>query len=319
VPLNKFLEDRHYKKLKILVVGDLMLDHYIYGKVTRISPEAPVPVVEMTSESDMLGGCGNVIQNLNNLAVPVSVLSAVGNDKNGHKILDKLSAMGIETGTVYSSDNTLTNYKMRIVANNQHVVRVDLDNCELNKDIEKEIFNSVLELTKEVNAIIISDYAKGVCTGNIIQKIIASIDCKNKPVFVDPKGLDWKKYSGATFITPNIKEISSVIGSIPQSDDEFVTAGRNVMSQYEIKNCLITRGSDGMTFVSKNKSFHVSAQAKEVYDVSGAGDTVIACLTAAIIKGKSIRESVEFTNKAAGIVVGHVGTSAITLNELELQ
>jgi D-beta-D-heptose 7-phosphate kinase/D-beta-D-heptose 1-phosphate adenosyltransferase len=304
---------------KILVLGDLMLDNFIYGKVDRISPEAPVPVVDVYNESHMLGGCGNVTQNLYNLGVSTMVLSAVGNDENGNKILDKLSKMKIETSTVYRSNTMSTNYKMRVVANNQHVVRVDWDSIELDKNIETSISSVVLELIEKVDGIIISDYGKGVCSENILKNIFIAMRDNKKPIFVDPKGSDWRKYSGATFITPNIREISSIIGFVLQSDNDFINAGMKVLNQFGIENCLITRGADGMTLVSKNETFHVPAQSREVYDVSGAGDTVVACLAVATILGKSKKESVEFANKAAGIVVSHLGTSAITLNELGIK
>ena len=302
--------------VKILVIGDIMLDHYIYGKVNKISPEAPVPVTEVYNESYMLGGCGNVVQNLYNIGVSTMVLSVVGNDKNGSKIIKKLSELKIETNTIYISNKMLTNYKMRIVGNNQHIVRVDWDNHEIEKNIEKTISSSILDIINKVDGVIISDYAKGVCSEKLLNNIISSFHNRKKPIIIDPKGSNWKKYSGATYITPNIREISSIIGFIPQSDDDFLAAGIKVVDEFKIENCLITRGADGMTFVSNKESFHVAAHAKEVYDVSGAGDTVVACLAASIINGKSNKASVEFANFAAGIVVSHIGTSAITLNEL---
>jgi len=296
-----------------------MLDHFIHGKVNRISPEAPVPIVEVHDEIDMLGGCGNVIINLYNLGVSVKVLSVIGDDKNGRTILNKLNDIKIKTGDISRSNHFLTNYKMRIIANNQHVVRADWNSSSLNQETEDFIYNSIDKLINNVDGVIVSDYLKGVCTEKIIKKIITSLNNNNKPIFVDPKGSNWDKYSGATFITPNIEEISSVIGGILQSDDDFLVAGRNILKKYQINNCLITRGANGMTFVNKDVSFHIPAKSKEVYDVSGAGDTVIATLATGIINGRSINEAVELSNLAASIVVSHLGTSAITLDELQIK
>jgi len=303
-------------KIKILVIGDLMLDHYIFGKVVRISPEAPVPVVDVHHETDMLGGCGNVIQNLFNLGTSVSVLSAVCDDYNGGKILDKLTKMEIATNSIFYSSDFLTNYKMRIVANNQHVVRADWGNSILPQDIEKSISDLVEELINEVNGIIISDYGKGVCTDNILKETISKANNSNKPVFVDPKGTNWTKYSGATFITPNIKEASVMLNQPLRKNSDYEAAGLYLIDKYNIKNCLITRGSEGMSLINNSETFHIPTISKEVFDISGAGDTVIACLAVAILNGVSVKEAVEFANNAAGIVVGHVGTAAISREEL---
>lgn len=303
---------------KILLVGDLILDHFIYGNVNRISPEAPVPVVEVDKEIDMLGGCGNVFSNLYNLGIKVKMLTAIGSDKSGKIILDKLTNMNIQLDTIFISEKVSTNNKMRIIANNQHLVRVDRDNTILCQDIEDSICSKIEKVIKDVDCVIISDYQKGVCTDSIIQKTINLSKKLNKPTFVDPKGNNWEKYSGTTFITPNIKEIISIVNSSPEKNSDFILAGEEVIKKYNIENCLITRGADGMTFVNNNESFHVDAKAKEVYDVSGAGDTVIASLAAGIINGRSIKDAVKLSNLAAGIVVSHIGTSAITLNELGL-
>jgi len=303
---------------KILLIGDLILDHFIYGNVNRISPEAPVPVVEVDKEIDMLGGCGNVFSNLYNLGIKVKMLTAIGSDKSGKILLDKLTDMNIQLDTTFISEKVSTNNIMRIIANNQHLVRVDRDNTIICKDIEDSIYSKIEKDIKDVDCVIISDYQKGVCTDSIIQKTINISKRLNKPTFVDPKGNNWKKYSGATFITPNIKEIISIVNRLPEKTSDFILAGEEVIKKYNIENCLITRGADGMTFVNNNESFHVDAKAKEVYDVSGAGDTVIASLAAGIISGRSVKDAVKLSNLAASIVVSHIGTSAITLNELGL-
>jgi len=300
-----------------MIIGDLILDHYVFGNVNRISPEAPVPIVEVTKEKSALGGSGNVIQNLYNLGVSLEILSSVGNDINGKKIISMLSKMMIKTDSIFSSNKTQTNYKMRIIANNQHVVRSDWDNRNLDEKIEQSICDAISSKINVIDGVIVSDYAKGVCTDKIIKEIISTARSLKKPVFIDPKGADWTKYKGSTFITPNTKEIASIINSDPNCDIDFVKAGEIIINEFEINNCLITRGADGVTFVNQEQSFHIGSEAREVYDVSGAGDTVIACLSLAILQGKSIKDSVKFANKAAGIVVSHIGTTAITLDELE--
>jgi len=307
-----------FNNIKILVIGDIMLDHYIYGKVNRISPEAPVPVVEVQDEINMLGGCGNVINNLYNLGISVYLFSALGPDKYGQEILKKLNDMKIDTNSIYSSKKILTNYKMRIVANNQHVVRADWDNYELDEEIIEYFSVNIPNIIDNVDGIIVSDYSKGVCSRQLVQQVISLGTDRNKPVFIDPKGKDWIKYSGGTFITPNAKEVSLILNKEIKTDDDFINSGIDIIEKYNIKNCLITRGSEGMIFINKNKSFYIQSEAHEVFDVSGAGDTVISCLAASILQGKAIKESVEFANKAAGIVVGHIGTFAITLEELDL-
>jgi len=306
------------KGVNVLIIGDIMLDSYLYGNVNRISPEAPVPIVEIQDELNMLGGCGNVINNLHNLGISVDLFSALGLDRYGQEILKKLNDMGISTSSIFSSKKLSTNYKMRIVANNQHVVRADWDNYGIDEETIGYFFDKMPSIIEKVDGIIVSDYAKGVCSKQLVQQIIQLAAKINKPVFIDPKGKDWFKYSGGTFITPNVKEVSSILNKEIKTDDDFINSGLDIIEKYNIKNCLITRGSEGMTFVNKNKSFNIKSDSHEVFDVSGAGDTVISCLAASILKGKTIKESVEFANKAAGIVVRHIGTSAITLKELDL-
>ena len=303
-------------KGRMLVIGDIMLDHYIYGKVNRISPEAPVPVVSVDNESDMLGGCGNVINNLNNLGISVGLITVVGDDENGDKVLNKLFSLNINTDSVFKSKNVSTNYKMRIVANSQHVVRADWDSDKLDEATYKKMISSYKYLISDYDGVLISDYSKGVCADSFLKEIIKEANKKNIPIFVDPKGDDWGKYSGATFITPNSKEVSEVVDHDIKTDDDFIKIGSQIIDKYSINNCLITRGPDGMTFVEKDNHIHIKSDAQEVYDVSGAGDTVISCLAAAIINDYNYEDAVKLSNLAAGIVVSHIGTSAIRIEEL---
>ena len=304
-------------KGNILVIGDIMLDHYIFGSVDRISPEAPVPVVSVKKEAEMLGGCGNVVQNLNNLGIKVGIISVIGQDKQGDKILEILNELNIDVDSIFRSKTIQTNYKMRVVASNQHVVRADWDSSTLNENSLKIIENDFLSQIKNYDGVLISDYAKGVCDQNFLNTVILEANKYKLPVFVDPKGSDWRKYSGANYITPNAKEGSEVIGINLKTNDDFVKAGKEIIKNFAIKNCLLTRGADGMTLVNRNNFFHIKSDAREVYDVSGAGDTVISCLAASIISGYSIEDAVKFSNFAAGIVVSHIGTSAIKIDEIK--
>ena len=190
------------------------------------------------------------------------------------------------------------------------------DILKIDKNTEQNIEDSISLLVELADGVIISDYNKGVCSSKITQKIISESNNLRKPVVVDPKGDNWEKYFGATYITPNTKEASMIVDYPLNSDADFHRAGLEISDKYNIDHCLITRGADGMSMVSKEETFHVKSKAQEVYDVSGAGDTVVACLSVAILEGKSKKECVKFANKAAGVVVSHLGTSAITLDEL---
>ena len=304
------------RKPSILVVGDIMLDHYIYGKVDRISPEAPVPVVRCMNESDTLGGCGNVIRNLTNIGVRTSVVTAVGNDLTGRLIIQKLKEIDVSLKGIFKSEKIQSTHKMRVVAENQQIVRVDWDSDSLTDDEYDKLEKLIKDKINNVDGVLISDYGKSLGKPELMRFLIKNAIKTDIPIFVDPKGKNWAKYSGATMITPNTKEVERVLGQTLISNKNFENAGRNICNNYNIDACLITRGKDGMTYYNKDQIFHVSSRALDVYDVSGAGDTVIACLTAAKVIGLSDKEAVEFANNAAGIVVGHVGTSAITKEEL---
>lgn len=304
------------KQPSLLVVGDLMLDKYIFGDVDRISPEAPVPVVTLKNEKQMLGGCGNVIRNLNNLGVGISLISAVGKDSVGDSIKSKLSGMGIPISNILSIEDTRSTEKMRIVANKQQIARVDwdMDISKLNQD--KLINKNIQKSIKSVDGIIISDYAKGVCSNSLIKKIIQLAKNVNVPVFIDPKGKQWEKYRNANLITPNTKEAELIIGKRLINDQDFEHAGSVICSSFDIDACLITRGNKGMTLVSKKETLHLMSRAKEIFDVSGAGDTVISTMATGLVLDLNYDQAIEFSNEAAGVVVGHIGTSAITIPEL---
>ena len=301
---------------KILVVGDIMLDRFIFGNVNRISPEAPVPVVHSLEEKYCLGGCGNVLRNLANLGVEASVVSAIGEDQAGKKIKQNLKTKDISSRYIVTSKSIRTTEKMRIVAEGQQLVRVDRDSRNLNNQNINKILMKVSKNIKTVDGIIISDYNKGVCTDVIVRDIIAKAKKLKIPTYVDPKGKNWDKYYGASVITPNLKEAEEAIGRSLVNDKEVEEAGMELCKKLSLSACLITRGPNGMSYVNKDSKLHVTSEAKEIYDVSGAGDTVIASFASCIVAGFDPETATRFANKAAGIVVGHIGTTAIRVSEL---
>tara|TARA_Y100000768_G_scaffold142576_3_gene106192 strand:- start:1468 stop:2412 length:945 start_codon:yes stop_codon:yes gene_type:complete len=301
---------------KILVVGDIMLDRFIFGNVDRISPEAPVPVVRSIEEKYSLGGSGNVLRNLINLGVQASIISLVGKDQVGEKIIQHLKKKGISTKHIIQSEFNRTTEKMRIVAEGQQVVRVDWDSNNLTDQNLDTVLKHVFKKITNVDGVIISDYNKGVCTELVIKNIISKAKELQLPVFVDPKGKHWYKYYGASVITPNLKEVEEALGKVLTTDKDVEIAGKEICTDLSLDACLITRGANGMSYIGKDMKFHVSSEAKEIYDVSGAGDTVIASFAAALLAGFNSSTVTKFANKAAGIVVGHIGTTAITVSEL---
>ena len=305
------------KSPRIVVVGDIMLDHFIFGKVDRISPEAPVPIVQCNKEEYTLGGCGNVLMNLLNLGVQASIFSAVGTDLPGKLILDKLKKNNELYDGLIQFSSMKTTEKMRIVAEGQQAIRVDWDASPFKRNDYNHLLKQIPSVLENVDAVIISDYNKGLCSEEIVRAVIKKSKSFNIPIFIDPKGNNWGKYDGADLITPNKKEAEKILSCKLKSNEDFEKACLKICRKFNIKACLITRGSDGMSYASKRKKYHVKSEAREIFDVSGAGDTVIAAFVASTLIGLDPKESTEFSNRAAGIVVGHVGTTPITDFELE--
>ncbi len=301
---------------KILVIGDIMLDRFIFGNVHRISPEAPVPVVHSVKEKYSLGGCGNVLRNLMNLGALASIIGFIGKDQAGEKIKQHLKKKGISTKHIIESESNRTTEKMRIVAEGQQVVRVDWDAGSLTDQNLNQIWQKVSEKIAGVDGVVISDYNKGVCSEFLIKETINKAKELHIPIFVDPKGKKWDKYYGATVITPNLKEAEDALGKLLKNDGDVERAGMEICNDLSLDACLITRGANGMSYIGKDVRFHVSSEAKEIYDVSGAGDTVIASFAAGTLAGYDSESVTRFANKAAGIVVGHIGTTAIRVSEL---
>ena len=301
----------------ILVVGDLMIDHYLWGSCERISPEAPVQVVDIAKETTVLGGAGNVVNNLNTLGAKVSVSSVIGNDSNGVELLDMLKKIGVDTKNVIMQQSRKTSKKSRVIAVSQQILRYDNESKE---DIEDSSLKSILEslatTIASYDVVILSDYGKGVLTDELSQQIIKLANANNVKVLVDPKGSDFSKYKGAYLLTPNKKEAMLATGITINDDKSLEDVLLKLKDKCELDISLVTLSEDGIaTYDKKLKKFPTVA--KEVFDVTGAGDTVIASIAFAISAGKTIEETASFANLAAGVVVGKIGSATVTLDEIE--
>ncbi len=307
------------KDKRVLVVGDLIVDTYHTGAVSRISPEAPIPVVRVSKSFSVLGGAANVARNLKTLHCLPVVIGVRGKDANGDLLERLFSDSSIENHVVCSEYPTIT--KTRIVGNRQQIVRVDFETekMKLSAEVYQQVFSEIERTLPIVDVIVLSDYGKGFCNDSLCRYIIEkAIECR-KPIIVDPKGNDWYKYSHATFITPNVKELSDVAGEYVENIDErVITVGRKLQRQYKIKHLLVTRSEKGMTLIENNKTYNLPTVAREVFDVSGAGDTVVATLAASLAGGFQLKQALTIANQAAGIVVGKSGTQPIHLEELTI-
>ena len=304
---------------RTLVVGDVILDHYIWGQVSRISPEAPVPVVNVTKENLLFGGATNVVNNIHDLGGQVSVCGVIGNDDAGRQLVHMLRGQGIHTDGLIVEHNRPTTIKTRIIAHSQQVVRFDR---ETKNSIEKETHRQIYAYVKQrvldgLDAIVLSDYCKGVITKDLVRDIVTLAKKHKVVVSVDPKISHFGIYSGVTVLTPNTKEAS--LGSKIDIDDEksLLRAGKLLLSRLKCSAVLITRGEHGMSLFERGGITHIPTVAREVYDVTGAGDTVISVLTLAMAAGASLGDAARLSNFAAGIVVGIVGTATVKPAELK--
>jgi len=308
-----------FRNARVLVIGDLMVDEYIWGNVSRISPEAPVPVVSVTSESLRLGGAGNVVNNIHALGGKVWVLGIVGNDDMGRKVLHDLRRMGLETKGVVVQPGGITTVKTRIIAHNQQVVRYDREVVrEIPAEHLERILSLLAERIDEVDAVLISDYGKGVICGPLMERVCSLTLGAGKILAVDPKVKNFPLFQKVTIITPNHYEAAQAAGRWVSSEEDLVMVGRTLLQQLQARSVLITRGEKGMTLFQENGEVtNIPTMAKEVYDVTGAGDTVISVLTLAMAAGATPKQAAFLSNYAAGIVVGEVGTATLRASELE--
>jgi D-glycero-beta-D-manno-heptose-7-phosphate kinase len=298
-------------KARVLVVGDPMLDRYWHGAVDRISPEAPVPVVKVTREEERIGAAANVAYNVLTLGAQASFLGVVGDDEPGHKLEALLRETGISVH-LKRDPGLKTTVKLRVIGRHQQLLRMDFENEPDHEALasQNETFAS---LAPKHDAVLFSDYGKGGLAH--IPSMIALARAAGKAVLVDPKGSDYSRYSGATVITPNRAELQQVVGSW-HDDAELQAKAQRLRADLGLGALLVTLGEDGMTLLDEAGAVHVPAQAREVFDVTGAGDTVIATLAALVAAGLPLREAMPLANKAGGIVVGKFGTATVTYEEL---
>jgi D-beta-D-heptose 7-phosphate kinase/D-beta-D-heptose 1-phosphate adenosyltransferase len=305
------------KNVKVAVIGDLMIDHYLWGRCERISPEAPVPVVEVKKESAVLGGAGNVINNLISLSAEVDVYSVVGDDDNAKELTQMLQSVGARAKLLVRQPGRKTSKKSRVIAAQQQVIRFDE---ESKVDISKESQQLIVELLQQeidgYDAVLLSDYGKGVLTVALTKEIIALAGAHGKLSLVDPKGDDYSKYNGATLLTPNKKEASEATKMSLNDQESLETAGFKLKNDHDLTYGVITLSEDGIAIFDEKMRI-IPTVAREVFDVTGAGDTVLASLGVALSSGLDIYEACHFANKAAAVVVGKVGSATVTLNEIE--
>jgi len=296
---------------RVLVVGDAMLDRYWFGAVERISPEAPVPVVRVNREDERLGGAANVALNAKTLGAQSTLLTVVGNDEPARKLRDLLQREGVHT--ILGQDPQLyTIVKLRVIGRSQQLIRVDFEN-QPDHEVLAQMLEGYEHALHAHDAVLFSDYGKGGLTH--IPRMIELARAANKPVLVDPKGHDYGRYAGATLITPNRAELAQVVGPW-SSEAELHERAHALRHELGIDGLLLTRSEEGMSLFDAEGDFHVSAQAREVFDVTGAGDTVIATLAAMLACGLGLRDAVPIANRAGGIVVGKFGTASVTYEEL---
>ncbi|MDR2192778.1 MAG: D-glycero-beta-D-manno-heptose-7-phosphate kinase [Endomicrobium sp.] len=309
-----------FKKQSVLVIGDTMIDKFVWGKVKRISPEAPVPIVEVTKETETLGGAGNVANNIAALGGKAYIVSAIGDDVIGRALMEMMRGKNINGDYLVCDQDRPTIIKTRIIAVSQQLVRVDKEiKGSFHRSTENKIIKNIETLIPKVNAVIISDYGKGVVSQKVLKKAIDLARKHKIPITVDPKTENFKKYKRVTTITPNTKEAMEGMNvKIAKSESDIEKLGGKILKTLNSDSVLITRSEKGMTLVQPgNKITNIPTRAKEVFDVTGAGDTVISTMTLALAANADLPTSAEIANFAAGIVVAKIGTATASPKELK--
>jgi D-beta-D-heptose 7-phosphate kinase/D-beta-D-heptose 1-phosphate adenosyltransferase len=310
-----------FGRKRVLVVGDIMLDRFVYGTVARISPEAPAPVLDTAGPVDVVGGSGNVVRNITSLGAACEIVAVVGRDDAAQSIRCYLESNGVSTDGLVEVEGRVTTVKTRFVAylHNTHLLRADTEETTpVAQKIEDAIIAAMRSRIDAVDAVVLSDYAKGVLTPRVVATVIAAAQRARKPVVVDPKGLDYSRYRGATALTPNVAELAQALGRPVKNDENAVkAAAKSLVEQIGCKSVLVTRGERGVLVVSRDgEAASFDATARRVVDVSGAGDTVVASFALALVCDAGIRNAARLANAAAGVVVAKRGTSQVTANEL---
>lgn len=313
---------KKFKDRKILVLGDLMLDEYIFGTVERISPEAPVPILDLKKTSFTVGGAANAANNIKSLGAGVMLFGVTGSDEKGETLRNALISAGIGLEGVIIEEGRKTTVKTRVIARDQHVIRIDSeDRNPILAETESKIVEMVKKEINNFDAVLISDYAKGMITQSLSRSIINLAKENNIFCMIDPKGNDYSKYTGCNIITPNKKELAQSLNLQPyqlESEDDLIQAARTLISKISCDNVLVTRGSEGMTLFAKNGDIvNHSAIEKKVIDVSGAGDTAIAAFALSYSSGATAEEAIMIASFACGSVIGKVGTACVSCEELK--
>ncbi len=319
--IKKSKLDKIFKNVsnkKIVVIGDYMLDAYLWGNVERISPEAPVPVVQVEKTNFLPGGAANVVQNISKLGATAYPIGIVGNDANGKKLLEILEKMNVDASGIVIDEKRPTTIKTRIMAQNQQVVRVDEESQEdISKNIEQKLISIAEKAIKNADGVIFEDYNKGALTSRLVKKCIKMCNAKKIFTTVDPKKINFGYFKGASLIKPNKVETSHIVKRKLNNSEDIHKAAKEILKKYNIDAVLITLGEAGMLLHEKNGDFtQLSSSAKRVFDVTGAGDTVISSVSVLKASGATLKEAAFIANKAAGIVVENIGTATVTLNQL---
>ena len=302
---------------KVVCVGDVMLDRFVYGDVSRVSPEAPIPVCRVTNETGMLGGAGNVVRNLVSVGASVTFVSVIGDDDIARDVDVLLRDLAGVTRTLIAEKDRPTTSKIRYVAGGQQLLRADREvTTPITDDVADAVFRAAENALKDAGSLIVSDYGKGTVTDGLVARLIAAATAAGKPVIVDPKSRDFTRYAGASLITPNLKELGEAAEGELSSEEAIVDAARGLLAAANIGAMLVTRGAQGMSLITADSADHFPSRAREVFDVSGAGDTVLALLAAGIAAGVPALEAAQLANVAAGVVVGKIGTAVVYANDL---
>jgi rfaE bifunctional protein kinase chain/domain len=314
--VSKYMDK--FPEARILVVGDIIMDEYIWGDVSRISPEAPVPVVDVQDQTKMLGGAANVLNNIISLGGRAILCGVIGNDPTGREILERLKTTGSATRGIVMEPKRPTSIKTRIIAHNQQVVRFDR---ESRKGIEDESRDKLLRIVEEhrgeIDAVLVADYGKGVVSEALMKSLRGLLTDMSIPLAVDPKTGNFECYRGVDVITPNHYEAGAFSRIEIMDEDTLIRAGRQMLDELDCGTVLVTQGKDGMTLFEKNGEIsHIPTVAKKVFDVTGAGDTVISTFCLGLASGMDMKSAAVISNFAAGIVVGEVGTTTVKVDEL---
>ena len=306
------------KQPHILVIGDIMADHYVWGSASRISPEAPVPVVNVKNETITLGGAANVAQNLYQLKAKVTLCGVIGKDATANTIVQQLKKEKIDTAAIVVDETRPSTLKTRVMAGNHQLLRVDREATHnISEEIESQLLQKLHPKIEKADIVMLSDYNKGLLTHNFTQKIIALCNAANKKVIIDPKGLHYEKYTGSWLIKPNKNELAeATITEKIENESQLLAAAHKLLKKTKTQYLVITRSEEGISLISKKSEQRFLVKAKEVFDVTGAGDTVFASLGYFIALGVDIATACELANYAAAIAVSKVGSVAVTIEEI---